>query len=93
MVWFCLYRSSRSAEREAHRGPTGERRALAGAPSEDEPPRLAPPIRQGAPEDDGPEAAGGRPRPPDRAAQRERGQHVLTSTSAGDHEGPVLGEV
>lgn len=88
-LWFSS-RSSRTAERQAHRGSSGDGSSLPGAAAEDQPSRLAPALRQGPAEDDGPAAAGDRPRPADPADEGDGGGLVLTPAAAGDHEGPVL---
>lgn len=83
-------RSSRPAEREAHRVSPGDGASLLGAAAEDQPPRLPAAVRQAAPENDRPAADRHQPRPLHPAAEEEGGGHVSAPAAAGDHEGLVL---
>lgn len=83
-------RPPRPAEREAHRAASGDGAAFTRAAAEAQPPGLSATVRQAAPENDRPASDRHRPRPPHPAAEEDRGGHVLTPATAGDHEGLVL---
>lgn len=83
-------RPPRLAEREAHRGHPRQPAAGPGTAAQAESPRVLSAVRQGAPEDDRPQADRHRARAATACDQEDRDRHEPSPPAPGDLQGLVL---